>query len=610
MTAVLCYNERNRLGWLFKRSRMSIPREKRVIHPAGCVKRGCMEKGNDMDAKAEGITANKSIMRKFIYGILIPLVLILVVTGILLNVRLTKEIEVLQEKNLETQTEAALRLIEEYFEKYVSVIETTAALPIVQDALMEVSQKGESFRESPYHDEMIEILSKVQKLSPEAIQSIYLADFTNSQYLRWDGKTPEDGWDITQRPYYALISEEKSTILTPVFRNVTGSNVVSVSTPVFALDNETMIGSVNIDLGIDSLIESMEAVTVGKEGYIILFDSTDTVISARDEEILLKNVKEAEFPTQVVRMVENKEKGNIEFCYQDIRYCGYVGFADKLNGWCVLGILPDAEYHQPVNNITTIVVVCFVACILILSVLCMIVVRKIIQPLKKLSVVVGELAEGNLYVDCSMKGEDEIGHLAEGVRVLVDRLRTYMLYVSESYEKMEQLAYTDGLTGLGSRMAFNETLKEYGEVKNAACVVADVNNLKMCNDRYGHSEGDKIIIDAAKCICSAFVGIGTCYRIGGDEFCVLLSEGSEEEIRKALDKAEELIDTKNQNRTLPLSVAFGYAVRESMAESMEELFKRSDEMMYDRKNRMKKTKDFHPEPENMTSASESDAEEK
>lgn len=568
-----------------------------------------MEKGNDMGAKAEGTTKHKSIMRKFIYGILVPLVVILVMTGILLNVRLTKEIEVLQEENLETQTEAALRLIEEYFEKYVSVIETTAALPIVQETLMEVSGNGESFRDSPYHDEMIEILSKVQKLSPEAIQSIYLADFTNSQYLRWDGKTPGDRWDITKRPYYAMVNEEKSTILTQVFRNVTGSNVVSVSTPVFAPDNETMIGSVNIDLGIDSLIESMKAVTVGNDGYIILFDSADTVISARDEEILLKNVEEAGFPTEVVRMVENKEKGNVGFSYQNIRYCGNVGFADKLNGWCVLGILPDTEYHQPVSNITMIVVACFVFCILILSVLCMIVVGKIIQPLKKLSAVVGELADGNLYVDCSMKGEDEIGHLAEGVRVLVGRLRTYMLYVSESYEKMEQLAYTDGLTGLGSRMAFNEKLKEYGEAKCAACVVADVNNLKMCNDRYGHSEGDKIIIDAAKCICSAFVGIGTCYRIGGDEFCVLISEGSEEEIRRALDKTEELIEAKNQNRKMPLSVAFGYAVREGVTESMEELFKRSDEMMYDTKNRMKKARAFHPEFENMTRASEHDTEE-
>lgn len=540
-----------------------------------------------METSKASITSKNSIMRKFIYSILAPLVVLLVLTGILFNLRITSEIEVLQENSLQTETASAIQLIEGYFESYFSIIETTAVLPVVQDALSEISQNGESFLESPYHDELIEMLVEIQKLSPDAIKSLYLADFTTSQYLRWDGKTPKKGWDITTRPYYSLVNEAKRTILTSVFQNVAGETVVSVSTPVFDQKDEQVIGSVNIDLGIDSLLESMNAIVVGNDGYVILLDPTNKIVSARDHEILFKNIEEAGFSEQLVNMITNHETGIIEFTYEQIPYCSNVDFVDKLGGWCVLGVMPSAEYHQPIVSMTVIVIVCFVLCIGILSALCTILVKKMIQPLKELSGIVGELARGNLSVECTISGDDEIGKLAEGVKVLVDQLQVYMSDVNESYEKLENLAYTDALTGLGSRMAFHEKMRVYAKKEELACVVADINNLKLCNDKYGHSEGDKIITDAADCIRAAFEQLGECYRIGGDEFCILFPACGETEILSALECVKGFVAEKNKERMMPLAIAFGYAVRKGLSESVEELFNRSDEMMYEVKRKMK-----------------------
>lgn len=153
--------------------------------------------------------------------------------------------------------------------------------------------------------------------------------------------------------------------------------------------------------------------------------------------------------------------------------------------------------------------------------------------------------------------------------------------------ELEKTAYSDALTGLGNRAAFSREMLAYEAFTNAGCVVADVNNLKHCNDRYGHKEGDCIIEDAAECIKKAFENLGTCYRIGGDEFCVLIENGEEKEIQTALEGMERLIAKKNELRKMPLSIACGYAVRENAKESMEQLFNRGDEMMYDAKYRMK-----------------------
>lgn len=159
----------------------------------------------------------------------------------------------------------------------------------------------------------------------------------------------------------------------------------------------------------------------------------------------------------------------------------------------------------------------------------------------------------------------------------------------QKYElELEKTAYSDALTQLGNRALFTRDLISLEQDQSASCVVADVNNLKPCNDRYGHKAGDAMLADAADCIQKAFERIGTCYRIGGDEFCVLIRDGNEKEILGTIERLQTLIADKNLHRNMPLSLACGYAVRENLNESMEQVFNRSDEMMYDVKYRMKK----------------------
>lgn len=154
-------------------------------------------------------------------------------------------------------------------------------------------------------------------------------------------------------------------------------------------------------------------------------------------------------------------------------------------------------------------------------------------------------------------------------------------------QKMEHLAYTDSLTGLGNRAKFNEKLLQNGHSEHLACVMADVNNLKQCNEKYGHGKGDAMITDVAKVIKEVYGEMGSCYRIGGDEFCVLMEGSTEEEVLISLDKVRACLDEGNRDREIPLSVAFGYAIRESDEESAKEIFERSDEMMHAVKSRMK-----------------------
>ena len=85
----------------------------------------------------------------------------------------------------------------------------------------------------------------------------------------------------------------------------------------------------------------------------------------------------------------------------------------------------------------------------------------------------------------------------------------------------------DALTGLLNQ---NSYLNRTAEMRRSGgvLVVFDVDGFKQINDRYGHLQGDVCLAEIADCIKKAYARCGYCYRIGGDEFCVLLRDEADE----------------------------------------------------------------------------------
>ncbi|MBO6000506.1 MAG: GGDEF domain-containing protein, partial [Spirochaetales bacterium] len=90
------------------------------------------------------------------------------------------------------------------------------------------------------------------------------------------------------------------------------------------------------------------------------------------------------------------------------------------------------------------------------------------------------------------------------------------------------MAKTDILTGLGNRRALEMYITELANSHQPSirvgCIVCDLNDLKITNDRYGHAAGDKLIKDFAQCLKECFENRGIPFRTGGDEFYVLFSD--------------------------------------------------------------------------------------
>lgn len=167
-----------------------------------------------------------------------------------------------------------------------------------------------------------------------------------------------------------------------------------------------------------------------------------------------------------------------------------------------------------------------------------------------------------------------------------------MLLLQETREKdlYKKLAYLDLMTGMRNRMAFDqeweEKMKEDGAGKKA-CIVLDLNNLKLVNDTRGHAKGDELIKEAARCISVIFGEHSVCYRIGGDEFAVILSVEEEAVLEKLVESFYRYVEERNRGKELRLSIACGYCVYEDRTMDSMHVFREADRRMYENKKKQK-----------------------
>ena len=157
---------------------------------------------------------------------------------------------------------------------------------------------------------------------------------------------------------------------------------------------------------------------------------------------------------------------------------------------------------------------------------------------------------------------------------------------------LEQRAYTDAHTGLPNKGACEVLLNNKEKVsEHTACIMFDLNNLKIINDTKGHSKGDQLILNFARLLRNvipkeAFVG-----RYGGDEFMVVIYNTSKAEIEDILKQLSMEKDRLNRSdNQMPIDYACGWAISDADSEcTIQMLLDKADYYMYENKQSRKKS---------------------
>ena len=151
-----------------------------------------------------------------------------------------------------------------------------------------------------------------------------------------------------------------------------------------------------------------------------------------------------------------------------------------------------------------------------------------------------------------------------------------------------EMALKDMLTALYNRNAYDQWI-DTGEIEEGTGVITfDLNNLKKCNDTLGHKAGDTYIQHAAEMIRNVFEKVGRCYRIGGDEFCVIVEKTKESFLDDKLQEFKKLQNAYNDTAKFPIQIAHGYAIYHSFIDKNIEATRcRADAIMYENKKILK-----------------------
>lgn len=144
-------------------------------------------------------------------------------------------------------------------------------------------------------------------------------------------------------------------------------------------------------------------------------------------------------------------------------------------------------------------------------------------------------------------------------------------------------AAMDDMTGLYNKNKLLDDLEKSKEPdRKVAVIYWDVNQLKYVNDTYGHREGDRLIERIAGTIrlVAANNNVST-YRYGGDEFVMIIPDGTRDDVISRIDRWNKLMESLQKNSKIPISASVGYAC--GRYADINEIICEADEKMYENK---------------------------
>ena len=160
--------------------------------------------------------------------------------------------------------------------------------------------------------------------------------------------------------------------------------------------------------------------------------------------------------------------------------------------------------------------------------------------------------------------------------------------------QLERLALKDDLTGLHNRRGFTALAQQQLQTARRrkagmTLLYLDLNDLKPINDRFGHAEGDRALKVVGELLLRTFRASDVTGRIGGDEFCVLLTEGDVRDHAMALVRLEDAVERRNRELDpWQVSISAGHVTFDpERPVGVEELIQAADESMYQQKRSAK-----------------------
>lgn len=391
--------------------------------------------------------------------------------------------------------------------------------------------------------------------------------------------------------YYEPLKAGKPVWINPyINKNLNDIKMISYVIPLFDKSG-TAVAIIGMDIDMDRITAMVDEIKLYDTGYAFLCDSKGDIVyhNRYPSGMTLEEIKKNSLFTFIDDNYSDEQAGDV------INIRNSEGEKRKLcakflsNGMAVVISVADKEIGRKRISVMIQDAFAVAAVLIVTSLLTLKFTGIIVKPIKHLTEVSKKIAAGDLDVEIECNTKDEIGVLASRYSDTVKMLKKYI-------NKINKQAYTDAATDVGNKAAYQDAVQRIDKMSHHndgdyAVLVMDINYLKMYNDKYGHEFGDMLISDASTIIKKVF-GDYNIYRIGGDEFAVLINapeDGLCEKLVKEFRAEQELFNRNAKHYELGVRIAIGYAVNSADDNDYADVFKRADKQMYIDKQEIKKT---------------------
>lgn len=214
--------------------------------------------------------------------------------------------------------------------------------------------------------------------------------------------------------------------------------------------------------------------------------------------------------------------------------------------------------------------------------------RSIIRPINTMAAAAAnyddkDLEKNNIspLQQLHIRTGDELEHLCEALKKMENDIRVSSARLINAIWNSNH----DGMTQLYNKRYYHELLPRLEKEMSVGVVYFDIDNLKLMNDRFGHDEGDKMILKAADVIHQYEESGCECCRVGGDEFVMILKDTTKETVNDLVERLRK--DKRNilsdGSKDFICRLAVGGAFRRSN-ETIEQTIKAAEEEMYKNKH--------------------------
>lgn len=365
--------------------------------------------------------------------------------------------------------------------------------------------------------------------------------------------------DAQAKWFWQAKREGQGIWIMPYVDPYTDIMIVSYALPVY-YDN-LFVGVVGMDFDYAELTKRVDEIEMYEKGFAFLAHG-DHIAYLKNKEVRGEIPDFSEDYMQASRVLRNGMTLVVLAHYDDVY---------------------KTQHSITVQIITSVLVISVVISLLVLWFL-----RIFLRPIKELTNAALRVADGDYNIAAVSSKTKEVEILGASFEQMASQLLKHD-------RQQHQLAYRDSLTGLRNSTSFWAWVEDFDAkigdtITNFGVMMLDLNYLKQTNDTYGHDMGNQLIVAAARIISEVFKR-SPVFRVGGDEFIVILCDADLRDYADLIDlmdrRSKETV-LKADDTRIPISIAHGIAFYHTGQDTnFMSVFNRADTDMYCNKRIMK-----------------------